>query len=238
MPLSKLLLTPIAIAALVLITAPAQAQHGPNSAAACTGKVAAHSVRPATAVRTTTVVRTPTAVRASTAVRTSVTVRKPAVVRTTSAVVYIPATTSSRVVVAPVRTWESVYVFRPRFNLGPGLWAGFPVAYNPSFYGSSVVVGSSPYSAVAVTSGPVSVAPVAAGGLTFEVAPNFARVYVDGEYVGRAADFAAISTPLILTPGSHRVKIKADDYHTMTFNTEIFPGQILPYQAVMQSKKI
>ena len=75
-------------------------------------------------------------------------------------------------------------------------WRSSPIC---PFDTRPLAVGSSPYSAVAVTSGPVSVAPVAAGGLTFEIAPNSARVYVDGEYVGRAADFAAISTPLILT---------------------------------------
>jgi hypothetical protein len=90
---------------------------------------------------------------------------------------------------------------------------------------------------VSVTPAPVRVLPVGAGGMNFEITPTFASIYVDGTYVGTAANFAAINTPLILTPGPHHVKIKADDYRTMTFNTEILPGQIVPYSGVMQSRK-
>jgi hypothetical protein len=73
--------------------------------------------------------------------------------------------------------------------------------------------------------------------MSFAITPAFARIYVDDAYVGTAANFAPINTPLILAPGPHRVKIRADDYRTITFNTEILPGQIVPYSFVMKTRK-
>jgi hypothetical protein len=225
MRLSKLLPIPIAIAALVLITNPARAQHGTNGAAGCTSKVVGHSLATSTTVRKSTAVRTPTTVRKPAAVRT-------AVVYVSPMVVYVSPMIGPRVVVSPLRSSESFYVFRPQLNLGSGLWVGSPISLYPS-----VAVASSPYSIVSVTPEPVSVPPVANGGLSFEIAPTFARIYVDGNYVGTAADFSGIRTPLILPPGPHHVRIRAEDFRTITFNTEIFPGQIVPYRGVMESHK-
>ena len=212
MHLSKLLFTPIVISALVLITNPAQAQQHVTQAQHRTKSAAGCTCK---AVRHT--------------VGTSVVVRKPAV-RTT--VVYASPMIATRVVVPPYRSSESFYVVHPPVNLGSDLWVGSPINVYPS-----VPVASSGYSAVAVTPAPVRVLPVGAGGMSFNITPTFARIYVDDTYVGTAADFAAINTPLILSPGPHRVKIKADDYKTMKFNTEIVPGQIVPYGGIMQSRK-
>jgi hypothetical protein len=35
---------------------------------------------------------------------------------------------------APVRFYQPYYAFRPRFSIGFGLWAGYPVAYSAGFY--------------------------------------------------------------------------------------------------------
>ena len=208
MRLSELFSTPIAIAAFVLITNPAQAQphqtraqHSTKRAAGCTCKVVSRTVG------------------TSGAAQTWVVVRKPATVRT--AVVYASPVIATRVVVSPRRSAEAFYVVRPQVNLGSDVWVGSPINY----------------STVTVTPAPVRVLPVATGGMSFDITPTFASIYVDGTYVGTAADFSTINTPLILSPGRHHVKIKADDYKTMTFDTEIVSGQIVPYGGVMHPHK-
>ena len=43
--------------------------------------------------------------------------------------VFAPHAIARRIVVSPFRCARPFFVFRPRFSLGFGLWAGFPVAY-------------------------------------------------------------------------------------------------------------
>jgi hypothetical protein len=74
----------------------------------------------------------------------------------------------------------------------------------------------------------------APGGVSFEITPDAAEVFVDGTYVGRAVTFGPTSEPLGLTPGRHHIEIRASGYRTMTFDAEVRPGQVLPYQGTLQ----
>ena len=74
----------------------------------------------------------------------------------------------------------------------------------------------------------------ATGGLSFEITPNNATVFVDGTYVGTADDFGPQSQPLDLSSGRHRVEVRASGFHTMTFDADVRPGQVLPYQGTLQ----
>jgi hypothetical protein len=102
-------------------------------------------------------------------------------------------------------------------------------AYPPSVY---------PQSAYPPASGSVSVQPgqdqADTGGVSFEIAPTTAQVFVDGSPVGTVAEFTPTTQPLGLTPGRHRIEIRAPGYQTMDFDADIVAGQVIPYQGTMQ----
>jgi hypothetical protein len=72
------------------------------------------------------------------------------------------------------------------------------------------------------------------GGVSFEITPETAEVYVDGELVGTVSEFTPSSQPLDLTPGHHRIEIRAIGYRTLTFEENIVAGQVLPFQGEME----
>src|SRR6185312_9803201 len=150
--------------------------------------------------------------------------------------------------------YRPYYSFRPRLSLGFGLWVGYPVAYpysaDPYAYGyaapsygypapaypanqpgtiypeaASPAPGYPPQQAapsVGVQQGDQESAP---GGVSFEITPSTAAVFVDGTYVGTAGTFGPSSQPLGLIAGQHHIEIRAAGYRTMTFDAEVTPGQ-------------
>ena len=72
------------------------------------------------------------------------------------------------------------------------------------------------------------------GGVSFEITPSTAAVYVDGQYVGTVTDFAPTAEPLTLTPGRHQVDIRAPGYETLVFDADVTPGQVTPFQGTLQ----
>jgi hypothetical protein len=170
------------------------------------------------------------------------------------------------------------YAFRPRFSVGFGLWAGYPVTfpyygyygypypyaypypYDPYAYGyaapsygypapygpasgypSATYPGDLPDTAGPDTSiqpsapsSPSASGEERPGGVSFEITPDSAAVFVDGTYVGTAATFNPNSMPLGLIPGKHHIEIRADGYRTMTFDADVVPGQVIPYKGTME----
>ncbi len=72
------------------------------------------------------------------------------------------------------------------------------------------------------------------GGLSFEITPTTAQVFVDGNYVGTVGQFTSTSQPLGVAAGHHRVDIRAPDYQTISFDVDIIAGQVIPYQGTME----
>ena len=77
-------------------------------------------------------------------------------------------------------------------------------------------------------------APSAPGGISFEITPDTAAVFVDGTYVGTAGTFGPTSQPLGLITGRHQIEVRASGYRTMTFDAEVTSGQVIPYQGTLQ----
>jgi hypothetical protein len=151
--------------------------------------------------------------------------------------------------------------FKPRFKVGGGIVVGFPVLYpyaypydpfSPS-YGPSYPAPPSPntYSNVdsLPSSGSVSaVSPLPAaitceaaapcGGISFDISPASAQVYVDGVFAGIVEDFDASSEPLVLAPGNHYVEIRLAGYRTVSFDVTIAPGEITPYQGTLERLRL
>ena len=61
---------------------------------------------------------------------------------------FVPRIVGPRVIVSPYRFARPFYAFRPRFSIGFGLWAGFPVSY-PYYYGGYPYPYPYPYGAYA-----------------------------------------------------------------------------------------
>jgi hypothetical protein len=166
-----------------------------------------------------------------------------------------------RVVVSPYRFVRPYYAFRPRVSLGLGLWVGYPVAF-PAYYAGypypypyaypypAYPYPPAPYAyppppanppanypaAGAPPPGTVSVQPGAAndGGISFEITPSDAEVYVDGVNVGRVSDFGPTWQPLSVSPGRHQIEIRRAGYQTLAFDADVHAGMVIPYQGTMQ----
>jgi hypothetical protein len=167
-------------------------------------------------------------------------------------------------VVAPVRFVRPYYAFRPRFSVGFGLWAGYPFAYPYAFYdpwyypygyvdpyaypsydpnaypGYPAPPPSypAPSPQAQTPNGQSSVTADAnqanMGGLSFDITPNTAEIFVDGNRVGAVGQFTPTSQPLGLPSGRHHVELRASGYQTMSIDVDIIAGQVIPYQGQME----
>lgn len=162
--------------------------------------------------------------------------------------------------VAPTRFYRPYYAFRPRFSLGFGLFAGYPFAYNygyydpfaygypypysyaypyePYPYGNSSVYPNAPQGSYAPPVSGDSIAGQAdqanMGGLSFEITPADAQLFIDGRPAGTVGEFTPTSQPLGLPAGRHHVEIRAAGYRTMSVDVDIVAGQVIPYQGTME----
>ena len=82
------------------------------------------------------------------------------------------------------------------------------------------------YPAPATTAAPVG----AAGGLSFDITPGEAGVYIDGYYMGLVSQFTPDQPPLALAPGRHHVEIQEPGFEVIAFDVDILPGQVIPYR--------
>jgi hypothetical protein len=152
--------------------------------------------------------------------------------------------------------------FRPRFNVGAGIVVGYPVLYpyaypydpfSPSGPTSYPATPPSPntYSNIdslpnagnvsAVSPVPAAIACEASapcGGISFDIGPGSAQVYVDGVFAGIVEDFDASSEPLLLAPGTHYVEIRLAGYRTVSFDVTIASGEITPYQGTLERLRL
>jgi hypothetical protein len=150
----------------------------------------------------------------------------------------------------PTHFFHPYYTFRPHVNLGFGLWAGYPFAYPYPFYYPyysynyvypplvDESYGSGYYTTTAppVESGSVQAEPAQTnmGGLSFDVTPATAELFVDNTLVGTVGQFTATTQPLGLEAGRHRVELRAAGYRTLSFDVDVIAGQVIPYQGALE----
>jgi len=128
------------------------------------------------------------------------------------------------------RPYYRPYEFRPRLRISLGLFAGYPVPYAYAYPYPVPVYG------YAAPSAPVMVGPnsMTYGGVALEITPGDASVYVDGEYAGLVQDFDGTRQTLTLVNGRHRVDVSAPGYQPMSFDVDVYPGQIVPFRGDLQ----
>jgi hypothetical protein len=136
---------------------------------------------------------------------------------------------SGRYFSPPYRGYRPYY-FRPRTRLPYfGIYLGYAVPYT-YVYSSPVYIYGYGRPAMPVTIGPGS---PYYGGVSLEIAPSHAEVFVDGEYVGWVEDFDGTMQPLTLTPGSHRIEIHAQGYEPLVLDVVVNPGEVVPYRGTL-----
>jgi hypothetical protein len=76
----------------------------------------------------------------------------------------------------------------------------------------------------------------ASGGVSLELTPTNAAVFVDGTYVGTGADFGPSERPLGLTVGRHQIEVRAQGYESITFDADVTTGQVVPFRAALRQR--
>jgi hypothetical protein len=123
--------------------------------------------------------------------------------------------------------------YPPAPNYPPA--SSYPPAsnYPPSSQGSAYPSDQQgPQNSIGVQAGGTAEANM--GGLSFEITPNTAQLFVDGTQVGSVGEFTPTSQPLGLTAGRHHIEVRASGYRTMSFDVGIVAGQVIPYQGTME----
>jgi hypothetical protein len=115
------------------------------------------------------------------------------------------------------------YAFRPRFSLSLGFFSGYPVPYSWGYPSYAPSYDYSP--GYNVVPGPTTY-----GGVSFDVNPADATVYVDGNFAGTTTQFNGSQQPLPLSAGRHRIELRASGCEPLEFTVDIQPGQVIPYQ--------
>src|SRR5262249_15692857 len=125
--------------------------------------------------------------------------------------------------VGPAHFFHPYYTFHPHVSVGFGLWAGYPFAYPYTFY---YPYYSSPYShssSPSYSSYPsypyypyayVQPNQTNMGGISFDITPGNAELFVDNMRVGTVGEFTSTVQPLGLGAGHHHIEIRAAGYQT------------------------
>jgi len=131
---------------------------------------------------------------------------------------------SSRIYIAPrnyTRFSSSWFSFRPYSRLSVGLTMGYPVLF-PTWY-DPYVVGSKSYTRPSMPY----------GGVSFDVEPRDADLWVDGEYMGPVSDYTSYDPPLTLVAGRHHIELALNDDRALEFDITVVAGQVIPYQGTI-----
>jgi PEGA domain len=147
-----------------------------------------------------------------------------------------------------LHTFGRSHAFGGPIIVGYPWWAdsyGYPYQYDyqtpaGGYYQTPFSGQSDVYGGAGVSAGPstywtdLANQPGAASGLTFQVSPASAEVFVDGAYVGTVQDFWADLEPLMIVPGSHRIELRAPGYRTVTLDVTTTAGQVIPYAGELE----
>jgi hypothetical protein len=127
------------------------------------------------------------------------------------------------------------YGFRPHLSIGFGVWLGVSVPYPWAYFGTYMprVYGSYGQGYYGRTYVGVAPAVQLYGGVSFDIQPADADLFVDGEYVGSVGTFTPYGEPLTLYPGVHRIAIVRQGFRTMEFEVAVQPGQVIPYRGML-----
>jgi len=100
---------------------------------------------------------------------------------------------------------------------------GFGYVYDPFWYGWGYPGYAAPYVV------PVGVT----GDVRLQVEPKTAEVYVDGYYAGIVDQFNGHFHHLSMTPGGHRIEVRAPGFQPLTFSVYVQPDRTIDYKGML-----
>ena len=106
---------------------------------------------------------------------------------------------------------------------------GYPFSYYPSYYGSPYAYGTYGYDYA--YSGAVDY-----GLIDLDIQPEYAEIYLDGEYVGIADDFDGSPDYLRVPPGPHTIEFVLEGYATSRVDLDARPGSSLRVTRTLRSR--
>ena len=114
-----------------------------------------------------------------------------------------------------------------------------PAAPSPNTY-SNVATSTSTETITAAppVTGVECDASAACGGVSFDITPASAQIWVDGVFVGDADEFDAASAPLLLSPGDHYIEVRLAGYRTASFDVTIVAGEVTPYRGTLERLRL
>jgi hypothetical protein len=124
------------------------------------------------------------------------------------------------------------YTFRPYLSLGFGLSLGYSVPYPWAYLGDYTPRVYGYYGSD--DSYDVTPSVSVYGGVSLDIQPADADLFVDGQYAGPVGNFGPDNEPLTLTPGVHRIAVQRDGFRAMEWDVTIEPGQVIPYRGAME----
>jgi hypothetical protein len=131
-------------------------------------------------------------------------------------------------------------VRRGPFFQGGAFVPGYSYPFYNSYYSYNVYPPAveSPYDIVSPSTayGSVEAQPAQTnmGGLSFDVTPSTAELFVDKMLVGTVGQFTSMTQPLGLEAGSHHIELSAPDYQMLSFDVDIVAGEVIPYQGTLE----
>jgi len=122
------------------------------------------------------------------------------------------------------------YGFRPHVHVGFGVWLGVTVPYPWAYFGTyrPRVYGYYDRTYYGAAPGMYQY-----GGLSFDIQPSDADLWVDSEYVGPVGTFTPYGEPLTLWPGVHHIAIVREGFRTMEWEVTVEPGRVIPYRGML-----
>jgi hypothetical protein len=139
-------------------------------------------------------------------------------------------------------------VFVPWYPIGSRLMAGLPVpheaadaapgSFDEGGHGGQGAVspGAADDPADRVTDGAIADRS-RPGGLTLELSPPNAGVYLDDSFVGHASDFLPSRGVLELPPGLHTIELRAEGYEPARFDILATSGQVIPLAGSLNAQR-
>ena len=130
----------------------------------------------------------------------------------------------------------SYFQFQPWFNVGNALVAGVPVllpspeTFDERNVSENVLIETRD---AALVSGVRRQYALGVGGLAFILKPAAAAVYIDGKFVGSAADFGPDQEPLLLQQGAYTLELHAEGFMVEKFPVYVTMGEVLPFSGSM-----
>ena len=157
--------------------------------------------------------------------------------RQSETVITQTVTTPAVTPAAPAHDPGSHVPFSPWYTVVDGLMAGVPVPLPPpdTFTKSHISASLTELRETGDAASRVATREYAkaTGGLSFDIEPADAAVFVGWAIRGERRDYAPDREPLLLRFGGYTVELRAEGYGTVRFPVSVSMGEVMPFKSTL-----